>query len=473
MTISMTLRSMGRIILVLLISKRVFMRLTPVLSMIVGLGCFSAHAELRTYFNQRTDRSYTETLRNITRNGDNLEAVILSEMSKAKTSIVVAVQEIRLPAVAQMLVAKKKAGLDVRLIIEDSYNHNVLSHPPTSGQTEDTDSPDGAYDAQRFKELVALIDVNQDGQITKAEMEARDAIYIIQQGNLPLKDDRNDGSQGSGLMHHKFVVIDGKTTIMSSANFTPSCIHGDILAPATRGNANAMVVADSVPLSRLFAAEFEEMWSGRFKQKKSHRAPRTVTVSGAKITVQFSPTSRMLDWSASTNGLIAKTLLGARHTIDSALFVFSEQKLANAMQQVQAHTDISVVVEPKFAFRPYSELLDLLGVALPDPQTCAVESGNAPWARPIERGGVPSLVRGDVLHHKYAVVDNEQVIFGSHNWSDSANTINDEFAVVIQDDSVASDFSREFARIGSKARWGVPATVKLQIDDIAHNCAHR
>lgn len=444
------------------------------LLVIVVLGVYAADssAAVRSFFNQRTDRSYVDPIHQVSRSGDNLEAVILAEISKAKKTVWVAVQELRLPSIAKLLVQKKKAGVDVRVILEDSYNHDILSRP-RSGDGTEQDNPDGTYDAIRLRELFALTDANGDGKLSSAEISNGDAVFILKQGKVTVHDDTLDGSQGSGLMHHKFLVIDNKTVVMSSANFTASCIHGDKLVSSSRGNANAMMVVDSTELAQLFSEEHQEMWSGRFGVQKRFRGPKTVSIGTKKITVQFSPTSRVLGWNASTNSLIANTIKSASSSVKAALFVFSEQKIADAMQGVQNRADISVVVDPKFAYRPYSEVLDLLGVFILDPMTCRTEYGNAPWRKPLEKVGVPSLNRGDVLHHKFAVVDGKKVIFGSHNWSESANVMNDEFELVVQDSVTANNFSREFTRVSSRARWGVPAHLKYKMQDLEAGCARR
>ena len=56
-----------------------------------------------------------------------------------------------------------------------------------------------------------------------------------------------------------------------------------------------------------------------------------------------------------------------------------------------------------------------------------------------------------LLHHKYAVVDAEPlgytpyVVTGSHNWSSSAENINDENTLIIQDAQIANFYLQEFA----------------------------
>jgi phosphatidylserine/phosphatidylglycerophosphate/cardiolipin synthase-like enzyme len=63
----------------------------------------------------------------------------------------------------------------------------------------------------------------------------------------------------------------------------------------------------------------------------------------------------------------------------------------------------------------------------------------------------PHAITGD-LHHKYAVIDangsDPKVITGSHNWSVSAETANDENTLVLHDERLASLFKAEFEK-----RW--------------------
>ncbi|NES06155.1 MAG: hypothetical protein F6K22_27125, partial [Okeania sp. SIO2F4] len=42
--------------------------------------------------------------------------------------------------------------------------------------------------------------------ISQDEINRRDALIILSNAGVPLIDDTADGSKGSGLMHHKFLV---------------------------------------------------------------------------------------------------------------------------------------------------------------------------------------------------------------------------------------------------------------------------
>lgn len=427
----------------------------------------SSFGSVKAYFNQNTRSSYRDPYRNISRNGDNLEAVLLKEIGQARKTIYMAVQELRLPLVAEALIERYKAGVDVRIILENNYNFTVLDQRDRRSNNE--------HDASKSQELRAFVDVNRDGRFSKEELETRDAIYMIRNAKIPVMDDTYDSSRGSGLMHHKFVIIDGKSTIVSTANFTMSCIHGDFNMSSSRGNANSMIHVESTNFAKIFTEEMAQLWGngkrGNFGHNKTYRGSRSTSVSGTKITVQFSPTSQRYNWEESTNGLIAAYISRATSSIKAALFVFSDQNLADVMQaRSERGARVGVIIEPKFAFREYSELLDLLGLEFLNSK-CAYEPYNNPWKKPVREVGMARLPSGDVLHHKFAVIDNKTVIVGSQNWSDAANYINDEFAIVIQNSQIAQQFSQEYERIKRSAVMGAPSWLKNDIRQQEEACA--
>lgn len=424
-----------------------------------------ALASVSSYLNHNSSRSYTDPYRNISRPGDNLEAVILSHIAAAKKSVYVAVQEFRLPLVAKALIEKHNAGVDVRVVIEHDYNFTVLTQ---------RDRGDGEYEASKVAELRALVDVNRNGKYEKEELETRDAIYMLKDAKVPLLDDSSDLTKGAGLMHHKFVIVDGRTTVVTSANFTLSCIHGDILTSSSRGNANSMLVVESPGFSKMFTDEFKQLWGngrrGNFGQNKTYRGAQTITVKGVRLTVQFSPTSKRLKWEETVNGLIAQQFERAQQSVKGALFVFSDQKIADAAAELNERgLKLGFLIEPKFAYREYSELLDMLGLEMLD-QRCNYEPDNSPWAKPIREAGMAVLPRGDVLHHKFAVIDGKKVIMGSQNWSDAANYTNDETLVVVENKAISDMYTREYDRLRKGSLLGPLSRLKNEIERREQEC---
>jgi phosphatidylserine/phosphatidylglycerophosphate/cardiolipin synthase-like enzyme len=434
----------------------------------------ASSASIQVYFNHRQDRSYREFYRPIQRPGDDLEKVILEEISKARTQILVAIQELRLPRIADALIAKRNEGLDVRIILEDRYNFNIPDQPHDLSSSEGQEqNQEQSQETSRYAELVLFADLNKDGILSVSELKQRDAIYKLQQAKMTIRDDRSDGSKGSGLMHHKLIVIDQSVVVTSTANFTMSDIHGDVGEILSRGNANSLQVLRSKELAQLFSDEFGLMWSLKFGSKKLFRKKARVNVEGTYVTVQFSPFLKQVPWEETTNGLIADQLGSAKSSVRSALFVFSEQKIADALfkqRLIRPGLKIEFLIEPRFAYRYYSELLDLLGVQGINTQTCKREQGNLLWNPPLVFAGIPRLLPGDMLHHKFAVIDREKVLVGSHNWSDSANSRNDEFLLIIEKSDIAADYEREFTRVSQRAIWGVTQGLRERLREDDYFC---
>ena len=126
--------------------------------------------------------------------------------------------------------------------------------------------------------------------------------------------------------------------------------------------------------------------------------------------------------------------------------------------QAQSQKGIQVrgTIDRQFAYRDYSSALPLMGI---DPNhLCQAGVSNL---QPLNTIGVPTLPTGDLLHHKFAIVDRRTVITGSHNWSNAANYRNDETLLIIKDNpTVAAHFDREFDRLYERTIVGLPARLK-------------
>jgi phosphatidylserine/phosphatidylglycerophosphate/cardiolipin synthase-like enzyme len=416
---------------------------------------------IKVYFNHNQAVEFTEPYRQKTRRGDDLAAKLIGEIDAARSQIDVAVQELQLPNIAQALAAKAQAGVKVRVILENNYSH------PLSGLTATEIDHLTIREREHYQEFQQLVDIDRDGTLSQAEINQRDALIILRNGGVATIDDTADGSKGSGLMHHKFMVVDGKQTIVTSANWTMSDIYGDFSHPDSEGNQNNLVQIQSGELAQAFTTEFNLMWgdgtigspSSQFKARKPARPPVEVSVGKTRVWVQFSPTSQQQAWEDSSNGSIGKLLGTSRDRVDLALFVFSEPALENILQaQDLKGVKVRGLIDRQFAYRDYSSALSLMGADRD--RLCQVAQTNV---RTLDTLGVPTLPAGDLLHHKFAVIDRQTVITGSHNWSNAANYHNDETLLVIQDNpTVAAHFDREFDRLYQHAVLGLPAKLQRQ-----------
>lgn len=418
------------------------------------------HNLIQVYTNHNEANSYTDPYRHILRYGDNLERILIDNINQAQTSVDVAVQELRLPNIANALIKQQEAGIQVRLILESSYSKGYSEFPPA-----EIAKFDGRL-KQKYQDFVKFADLDGDGKLSTTEIYLRDAIAILKNSEVPYLDDMADGTKGSGLMHHKFIVIDDKVVLTSSANYTMSDIHGDFINPNSSGNANNLLRIENAEVAKLFTEEFNLMWgdgpggtaNSLFGSKKPYRKVKYVLVGDAQVRIKFSPDLRSLPFEQTSNGLIGTVLASGERTADLALFVFAEPILGNILEsRHKRNVNVRVLVDPQFAYRSYATTLDMWGFV--STQDCKFGNGK-PWLQPIKTVGIPNLAHGDLLHHKFAVIDGRLVVTGSHNWSMNANYNNDETLLAINNPVVGAHFQREFDRLFADGIFGPTAKLR-------------
>ena len=404
-------------------------------------------------FNHNANSRYRSPIDSQWRQGDDLEAFVLKGIADAREEVLVAVQELTLPRIAEALVARHRQGVRVRVVLENNYSTPWSEQHPADLT---------ARERHRQAQLQAL--------------GGPDALVVLRRGGIPVIDDTANGSAGSGLMHHKFVVIDNREVITGSTNFTSSCVHGDPDDPRTRGNVNHLLRLRSPELAGLFREEFERMWGdgpggapdSRFGLGKSNGPMRWVQVGDVPVGVLFAP-HRSRDEHHGLN-LLDSLLDGTRNQADLALFVFSSQQLGNRVSALHDRgVGIRLLVDPGFSNRYFSEVLDLLGLELPD-HRCLVQTENQPRASGIDGVGTPRLAAGDKLHHKFAVLDDRRVITGSFNWSPSAAHKNDETVLVIDSPLLAAHFRAEVDRLWKGAELGITARLQRKRERLRQQC---
>jgi hypothetical protein len=92
--------------------------------MLVLLFSACSFAEVvSVHFNHDESHFYTDPYRNIRRRGEDLEKELITQVNSAEKEVLVAVQQLQLPNLAQAMVDAKKRGVKVLVVLENTYNY--------------------------------------------------------------------------------------------------------------------------------------------------------------------------------------------------------------------------------------------------------------------------------------------------------------------------------------------------------------
>ncbi|MBK8967750.1 MAG: T9SS type A sorting domain-containing protein [Lewinellaceae bacterium] len=244
----------------------------------------------------------------------------------------------------------------------------------------------------------------------------------------------------NALMHNKFLVIDADLAdqawvMTGSMNWTNSNMIQD--------NNNTVFIQDQ-SLARAYELEFEEMWgstgplpqpaNSRFGNQKEDNTPHRFVIGDREVECYFSPSDRVTQ-------KIVDAIEDADYQASFAIFSFTKDEIGDAF--LSEHNTGTWV-------RGLVENINDVGAEY----------------EPLLNNGVPVQAHLNFaqLHHKYAVLDagypasDPTVVTGSHNWTQSAESSNDENTLIIHDPAIATLFQAEFER-----RWAEMGTATQEL----------
>lgn len=235
----------------------------------------------------------------------------------------------------------------------------------------------------------------------------------LKDAGIPVLGDRREG-----LMHDKFVVIDNSEVWMGSMNFTDSGAYEDD---------NNLMRIHSVKMAENYTTEFEEMFiDDQFGEDVVVETPNPrVTIDGTPIDVYFSPDDHV-------QAGFADLVNGAQHSIYFMAFSFTTDEIGDA---VRARAQDGVTVA---------------GVM----ETEQVNSNIGTEFDAFKQAGLDVFRDGNdgQMHHKVMIIDESIVIFGSYNFTNSAEIRNDENLLVLYNRDIAAQFIAEFQRVYAQAQ---------------------
>jgi phosphatidylserine/phosphatidylglycerophosphate/cardiolipin synthase-like enzyme len=235
---------------------------------------------------------------------------------------------------------------------------------------------------------------------------------------------------GYGIMHNKFMVIDpfvsnpdDAVLWTGSTNWSSAQLFSD---------ANNVIIFRDQSIARAYRVEFNEMWgdtgmtpnltASHFGPFKTDNTPHQFVIGGKNVECYFSPSDAV---TSKINNVINNT----NNLLCFSVMAFTRTDLANA-----------VAARAFSGVHTYGMVED-------------TGSGGGSAFLIMQAAMSNNLLEDNhsyILHHKYMIADQGDsaadplVLTGSHNWSNSAETRNDENTVIVHDQKIANQYFQEF-----------------------------
>lgn len=236
-----------------------------------------------------------------------------------------------------------------------------------------------------------------------------------------------------GIMHNKFVVIDANAANPNlpvvwtgSTNWSSDQLYID---------ANNVIIFQDQSLAVAYTMEFNEMWgsagptpnaaNAKFGPDKSNNTPHEFSIGGKRVENYFSPSDNV-------NYEIIRTANTAQGQLFFSTYVFTRYDIAFAIEDRVINGVLAAGIvddSSNGGGYPFSIMQSVMGNNI----------------ELYDHAALPGI-----LHHKYMIVDQHQpsfdplVLTGSHNWSSTANSKNDENTVIVHDADIANQYYQEF-----------------------------
>lgn len=257
----------------------------------------------------------------------------------------------------------------------------------------------------------------------------------------------NHGSTaGFGIMHSKYIVVDAESPNKDDAYVWTGSWNCSV---SGQGDAQNALVLHDWGLAQAYTLDFTQMWGGdtpqpnatnsRMGSRKRDLIPHLFSVGGIPIEAYMSPSDNV-------QYNLIRNVWRSQHGVLACLLEFTSDTLSHYLK---LHRDslaalgyeVGVVLDvsagPSACGSQGSDYCKLDG-----------ETAYADYWSPRADVLLDGSTDFNLLHHKYAIFDHGSpdaaVWTGSHNWSNAANTVNDENSIILHDPITAGIYYQEW-----------------------------
>ncbi|RLD61895.1 MAG: hypothetical protein DRJ01_07105 [Bacteroidetes bacterium] len=317
----------------------------------------------------------------------------------------------------------------VATVCQNSIEDTVISYIGKAQHTLDITM----YDVESEAIIEAINQANTRGvdvrYITDVDMENE----VLDNLNTSINIMRGNSN---AIMHDKFIIIDVESVdsswvITGSLNHTIANLGWDY---------NNMICIQDQALANAYLLEFNEMFGStgltpdsekaKFGNEKTDNTPHNFIINNIPVQLYFSPSDH-------TGDAIVNAIGTANNEMEFGMMVFTENNLGQSVKDAKNRAvDIRGIID--YVEYSGSEFQGLL-----DANVDVLDYANADGSQWPD---------GPTFHSKYATIDFNStdsdpiVVTGSHNWSASADSKNDENTLIIHDSIIANLYHQEFSQ---------------------------
>jgi hypothetical protein len=240
-------------------------------------------------------------------------------------------------------------------------------------------------------------------------------------------------SGGSGIMHDKFIIIDAYSS--DPADAIVSTGSEDWSSEMMYKDYNNILFLQDSALAHAYTDEFNMMWGSstatpnaslaKFGPAKRDLGSHTFYIDGNLVELYFSP-------SDNTNTHINNAIATANTDLYTGVYCFTEVANADGITAKKASGVYTLAIVDQYTQTASPTVYSTLSTSL--------------------GAGFKEYTGSYIYHNKMVIIDpsdtcsDPQVLTGSHNWTVSANSYNDENTVIIHNDTIANMYYQSFTQ---------------------------
>ncbi|MFP4459359.1 MAG: phospholipase D-like domain-containing protein [Candidatus Zixiibacteriota bacterium] len=266
---------------------------------------------------------------------------------------------------------------------------------------EDDDIENSLIDAHERGILVRVVCDQENYAIDEEGCYGR-----LEDGGIEISVDPRGGSSS----HNKTMIIDSSIVWTGCTNFTYSGLFS---------NNNSALIMNSREIALEYLHDFQQMFDGRFQSNKTSNGVEEYTIDGSAVQVYFTPVDGV-------ENMLRERVQMAEESIDLAIYAYTLNYITD--DYIDAHNrgvEIRVIFD-----------------------SLAIERGYNTKYNDFVRAGIDA--RKDpcryAFHHKFMIIDGDELIVSSGNYTMSGTNYNDENFVWIQDGDIIDYYTQEFEK---------------------------